>query len=446
MNKHLLLYIFLAFSQVISAQDSAQAAKVPFDGYDLTWVNGQNRQHYFPLELKDKHGETILTAMALGDVYYNFNFARPIDNTQTNSASIGRSKEVTLNLFTLGMETDYKNIIGRVSLQIGNIISVIQDLDQSVTRGRNTSIDDLRFIREAAVGYHFNKLYGINIEGGIFMSYIGLESYLLQENWCYQRSMVCEFTPFYFTGARMQIYPSKKVKTEIWLVNGWQSYNSWNKFLGLGNSTYWRPNENLQFAANFYAGEETKVNGLVRFHHDNSICYRYYQEHRRYGITQAAFSINNHFGFQAGTGVSGLSEYMLGTSVANRVWFASNKYALTARFDIVSYPGIYLAFSPSPVTPNAFTDAIAADPHHLLLMEQAVLCFDIMPLDYFTFRIEYGFRHANVPYFAGHGGTTSPDGFTTTPIGNWKPDLIQNENRITISANFRILFAPKAGG
>ncbi len=84
-------------------------------------------------------------------------------------------------------------------------------------RGRNTSTANLRFIRAAAAGYHFNVAYGLNVEMGIFMSYIGLESYVLQENWSYQRSMVCDFTPFYFQGARLQFYPSKKFKTELWV-------------------------------------------------------------------------------------------------------------------------------------------------------------------------------------------------------------------------------------
>ncbi len=50
------------------------------------------------------------------------------------------------------------------------------------------------------------------------MSYIGLESFVLNENWSYQRSMPCDFTPFYFSGARIQMYPTKKVKQEIWLL------------------------------------------------------------------------------------------------------------------------------------------------------------------------------------------------------------------------------------
>ena len=442
MNKTLLLLVHLLFFSVVAmSQDtSASEHKVPFDGYDLSWINGQNRQQHFPLELKDKKtGETILTGVALGDMYYNYNFARPIDNTQVASATVGRTSEITVNLVSIGMETNYKNIIGRIWLQAGNMLNIDQEIDGSVVHGRNTTSGDLKIIREAAAGYHFNKLYGINLEAGIFMSYIGLESYLTQENWCYQRATTCDFTPFYFSGARMQIYPSKNVKTEVWLVNGWQSYNSWSRYLGGGSSTYWRPYENLQLVANFYGGADTKDSRVGRFHHDNSVCYRYYHVKGKKGLSQAAFSINDHFGFQAGHGISGLSEYMTGVAIANRLWFYKNIFALTVRADFVTNPGVYLALAPSNVRPNDFTDAIAADPHHRLNIFQGTVCFDIMPVDYVTLRFEYDYRQANVPYFAGHGGTTSPDGYTTTPIpAGWRPDLIKYENRLILAVNFRI--------
>ena len=51
-------------SETATAQNPATAAtdsKIPFDGMDLTWVNGQNRQQNFPLQIKDKDGETVLT-------------------------------------------------------------------------------------------------------------------------------------------------------------------------------------------------------------------------------------------------------------------------------------------------------------------------------------------------------------------------------------------------
>ncbi len=405
---------------------------------DLTWINGQNRQKHFPLTFTDKKtDEIILTGVAYLDSYFNYDFNNPIDNTHTISSTIGRHKEFTLNLASVGLETNYKNIIGRIWLQTGNMLNIIQEQDGTVNRGRNTSTGNLKFIREAAAGYHFNKWYGINVEMGIFMSYIGLESYVTQENWNYQRSMVCDFTPFYFSGARLQMFPSKKYRTELWLLNGWQSYNSWNKQLGIGNSNYYRPNENLQLVANFYLGKDSRTN-TTRFHHDNSIVARYYKNEQSKHISQAAFSLNTHYGFQNGDGATPSTQYMLGTSLANRLWFKQNKLALTLRGDIVTNPGTYLAFTPSPVTPNDYTDAMSNDPRKNLTLVQATTTFDIMPNDHITLRFEYAYRHSNKPYFAGQGGTTSPDGWTTTSVSNWRPDLTKDENRVLIAVNFRL--------
>lgn len=419
------------------AQDST-VSKIPFEGYDLSWINGQNRQKKFPLTLYDKENvETILTGVAFLDTYFNYNFNKPVDNTQTISSSIGRHNEFTLNLASVGIESNYRNIIGRVWLQFGQMASIIQDLDATTQRGRNTSISNLKYIREASAGYHFNKWYGLNIEMGIFMSYIGLESYVTQENWTYQRSMVSDFTPFYFSGARVQAFPSKNFKTELWLLNGWQTYNSWNKSIGFGSSNYYRPNENLQLVANFYLGKDSKTN-ITRFNHDNSIVARYYNQPKKNRITQAAFSININYGFQKGAGVSPKTNYMAGIAATNRLWFHKNKLAWSLRGDYLTNPGIYLAFSPSPVTPNDFTDAIATDPKQKLNIHQLTSTVDIMPNDHVTFRFEYAFRKSNVPYFAGRGGTTSPDGWITTSTNFWRPDLRKTENRITAAINFRL--------
>lgn len=432
-----ILMLILCCPLIAMAQDSNKV-KIPFDGMDLSWINGQNRQKHFPLVLNDKQtGETILTGVAYLDTYYNYDFNQPIDNTHTISSTIGRNKEFTLNLASIGIESNYKNIIGRIWLQWGQMASIIQDLDATVQRGRNTSIANLRNIREAAAGYHFNKWYGINVEMGIFMSYIGLESYVTQENWCYQRSMVCDFTPFYFSGARVQVFPSKKFRTELWLLNGWQSYNSWNKTIGIGSSNYYRPNENLQLVANFYLGKDSR-NNSIRFHHDNSIVARYFNRPKAKGISQAAFSINTHYGCQNGDGLSSRSNYMTGSSLTNRIWFSKNKFAVSLRGDFVTNPGLYLAFNPSPVAGNDFNDAVAADPKQKLTIYQATTTFDIMPNDFVTFRFEYGYRKSNKPYFAGKGGTTSPGGWIDTNTDNWRPDLTREEQRLTLAVNFRL--------
>ncbi|MBD2723647.1 outer membrane beta-barrel protein [Hymenobacter armeniacus] len=428
------------------AADSG-TAKVPFAGLDLTWVNGQNRQRDFPLQFKDAAGETVLTGTVLLDSYFNYNFARPLDHTQTISATTGRAQEFSLNLASAGIETTYKNVIGRLWVQTGSMLHVVQETDGSVLRGRNTGTGNLKFIREAAAGYHFNKAYGLNVELGIFMSYIGLESYVMQENWSYQRSLVCDFTPFYFQGARVQFYPSRRLKTELWLMNGWQTYNSFNRRPAVGQSTYFRPSENLQVAANFYYGNDSRpapdsaaigaraYPNVVRFHHDHSVVARYYHKPRTgslRGITQAAFSLNNHYGFQSGDGLRARDNFMLGSSLAHRLWFAQNTLAFTTRVGFVKNPSRYLSFSPSAV---GFTDADASR----LTAKEATLTLDFMPSDFVTFRAEYLHRSANVPYFAGPGGTTSPSGYADQPLpAGWQPDLRTYENRAIFSLNVRL--------
>ena len=403
-------------------------SKIPFEGYDLSWINGQNRQTDFPLTLKDKDGETIITGVAYVDSYFNYDFNRPKDNTHNASAAIGRSNEFTINMASVGLETNYKNVIGRLWLQFGQMGSIVQDLDGTVNHGKNTSASNLKYIREAAGGYHFDVMHGLNVEAGIFMSYIGLESYVLNENWNYQRSLVCDFTPFYFQGARVQAYPSKKFKTEVWVMNGWQTYNSWNTGLSIGNSNYYRPNENLQLVANFYLnGKDTRNNpGVRRFHHDNSVVARYFNRKDSKGI----------YGFQSGAGVKAKDNYMIGTSLANRIWFNQNKFALTLRGDVISNPGAYLAFTPSPVANNDFNDALAAGKD--LKMFQGTATFDYMPNQFCTFRLEYGYRSSNIPYFAGREGTTSPDGWADTAVENWRPDLRKRDSRLTLAVIFRL--------
>lgn len=451
-----------ATAQNPATKADTATAKVPFDGMDLSWVNGQNRQQYFPLQFKDKDGETVLTATSFLDGYYNYNFARPLDHTQTISAVTGRAQEFSLALASIGIESNYKNIIGRLWLQTGSMLNVVQETDASVLRGRNTGTtigangvnngtgitgNNLKFIREAAAGYHFNVAYGLNLELGIFMSYIGLESYVTQENWNYQRSLVCDFTPFYFQGARAQFYPSKKFKTELWVMNGWQTYNTFNNRPALGNSNYYRPSENLQLVANFYYGNDSRPGtdslargraaypSVQRFHHDNSIVARYYHKDKKgplRGITQAAFSLNTHYGFQSGGGVKRTDNYMVGSSLANRVWFAKNRAAFTARVGFVKNPSRYLSFNPSVV---GFTDPDASR----LTAKEFTGTFDLMPSDYVTFRVEYLHRSANVPYFAGSGGTTSPSGYADQSLSpGYVPDLRDYEDRLIFAVNFRL--------
>jgi hypothetical protein len=51
-----------------------------------------------------------------------------------------------------------------------------------------------KYFSEANAGYHFNVNHGLNVDLGIFVSYIGLFSYNF-DNWTYQPSFVSSNTP-----------------------------------------------------------------------------------------------------------------------------------------------------------------------------------------------------------------------------------------------------------
>jgi hypothetical protein len=191
--------------------------------------------------------------------------------------------------------------------------------------------------------------------------------------------------------------------------------------------------ESLGFVANFYYGTDTKdTPSRGRFHHDDSILYRYYNAPAAHGITKMAFSMNNHYGFENGGGVTRKQAYMAGTSIANRIWFGHDRYAVTARAEYITNPTRYLA--PVP-TPDGFPDA-ATDSS--LRIRGLTVTFDYMPTDFMDFRFEALSRRSNVPYFAGRGGTTSPDGFQGTPGDDFVADVAKHETRFLAAINFRL--------
>ena len=400
----------------------------PFAWADFTWMNGQSKQRTFILP-SSPHVQLSLYL----DTYYAFSAQPPRDNTLVASASIGRSNELQLNLASVGLEFNYGQVIGRLNLQYGGMLGIVQDLDASVGRGRDLSAANLKYVREATLGYHFDVLAGINLEAGIFMSYIGLESYLLAENWTYHRSIVCDHTPFYFQGIRGQIYLTPRLKLEPWLMNGWQSYGKFNSLPAVGMAMRYSPTGSFSLVGNFYFGQDTPtVSARLRFHHDHSLLWRAYQRADASGLSTLAFSLNNHFGFETGgAGLPGMRRaHMLGTSLVGRAAFLRDLWALALRLEFMSNPSRYLAQFPPPDLANR--------PGQDLNVYGLTATASLMPRDFFELRAEVVYRRSSVPYFAGSAGTTSSTGLAPVASGAGLPAAVSRELLAILSANFRL--------
>ena len=443
-----ILFFGLLFRALASyAQDTT---KIPFDGMDMTWQNGSDRRSAPVLQSKYFTGAIML------DANYTHSFNRPIDNTVVGSTALARNNEVQVSFAGIGGEFNYENAHAKIMTQFGTRSIVVPRNDYSVYRGQYQLANVYRYLSEAYAGYHFNIWHGINIDAGMFMSYIGLNSYYQVENWEYQASFTSDNTPWFFNGVRVQIFPSKNLKIEPWIINGWQSYGRFNAMPGFGANITWCPNENIKLLTNDYYGTDAAmVPGRKRFHSDNSFLLRYHNN-KSAAVSQAAFSLTGDIGFENGGGVKAFngnastpSQHFLSVMFYNRLWFVHNKLEWTIGGGWMTNPGRYLGLYPtgdaSPLpdpkdpTKPAGTHPFNANPGDKFSGWDCSTNFDWMPNQSLTVRLEFVHREASVPYFAGRGGVTSPTGYATTPLPpGWAPDLVKVENRVILAILFRM--------
>jgi hypothetical protein len=444
------------------ADDEAEAKEhpVPFAFGDFTWVPGG----YAPSESPLKWGP--LTGEFRVDTAYHYDFSHPKDDTISGSSEVFRSNEIQLTQLGFGGDFFYKNVQARLMTQFGMYSETTPRNDASPGRGQWDLADAYRYLSEAYGGYHIPVWSGINIQAGIFMSYVGLWSYYNFDNWTYQPSYVSSNTPWFFNGMRVQIFPSDKLKIEPWLVNGWQSYGKFDEAPGVGLQILYRPNSWLSLLGNQYFGTDTLgTPGRKRIHTDDSIMIKYYDAPDAV-FTKAAFSVTLDAGceFGAGSPTVGTApvscgggtpsktgnvafapnapgspdQFFLGFMVYHRVWYAKSKLATTIGGGAITNPGRYLVLLPPINGATAFSGSPyfsenAGNPFQAWDMQ---ITEDFFPKEFIIIRAEYNHRAASVPYFTGSNGVTPPGGNTgtpDTPVMGWSPDLVHTEDRLTLA-------------
>jgi len=435
---------------------SKAPSREPFAFADFTWLNGTARTKEVPLDTK------FFTPEVRADISYIYSFNHPADDTIGGSTEVFRHGEVQVTQLGVGGDFHYDNVRGRLMTQFGLYSQTTPRNDATPLRGQWQLDNAYRYLSEAYGGYHFSVMHGINVDAGIFMSYIGLFSYYNFDNWAYQPSYVSSNTPWFFNGVRVQIFPSEHLKIEPWFINGWQSYGRPNGRPGLGMQILWRPTGWLSVLGNQYAiGEEAVgTEGRIRYHSDDSILIKYYDNSESF-IGKAAFSLTGDIGCEHGGGVSCATnsvkliggqrvvwpkQSFLGFMFYNRFWFNRDRYALTLGGGRINNPGRYLVLLPpiNGATVGSGTPYFTENPGDAFKAWDASGTFDYMPSQYITFRWEFDHRAANVPYWSGPGGIT-PTSCPTAPIvenicgspgafvEGFTPDLKKIENRINLA-------------
>ena len=455
----------VALTAVPASSDSstASAAKeskiAPFSDWDWTWLNGNPRTKTPAFDSK------FFTPEIRADVNYTYDFNKPRDNTIGGSSELFRSNEIQLEQLGVGGDFHYDNVRARFMTQYGMYSATTPRNDPSPAKGQWDLDTAYRYVSEAYGGYHFNVLDGINVDAGIFLSYIGLFSYYNFDNWAYQPSYVSSNTPWFFNGLRVQIFPNPHLKIEPWIINGWQSYGSANSRKGLGGQIKWTPYPWMNVISNNYGlgHDDLYLPNRARIHTDDSIEIKYY-DHPERTLDKMAFSFTGDLGCEFGpsaTSSAGIYEQgvscfhntkdaksvggdhfkaginpkqsFIGYMLYNRMWFKKDLFGLTLGGGQINNPGRYLVLIPpinGETAPSAAINSpyFTGNPSDPFKAWDSSITLDYMPSQYITFRAEYDYRHANVPYWTGAGGITPPGTGGVPYTNNGSPQFFACNN------------------
>jgi Putative beta-barrel porin-2, OmpL-like. bbp2/Carboxypeptidase regulatory-like domain len=426
-------------------------------GY-VGWMNGTSREKAPVFDTKFFTPEIRL------DMNYLQSLNHPHDHTIVGSTEEFRSGEFQIEQVSFGGDFHWDNVRARFLSMFGMFATTTPRNDASSSVGQWDLSNAYRYFSEANAGYHFDVNHGLNVDVGVFVSYIGLFSYYNYDNWTYQPSFVSSNTPWFFNGLRVQWWPTQNLKIEPWLINGWQSYAKFNSKPGFGGQILWMPNDSLKLVFNSYgigqdnlncqssasngqgtvdtlcqpqnggnphasagslvgAGPPINYSQVTRVHEDDSIEWKYFDAKGMggNGLSKMAMSYTIDIGCQYGGGINCThgpnKDNFLGMMLYNRAWFHNDLYAVTLGGGFMNNPGRYLALTPPINGATAATGSpyFTQQPGQKLYQWDTQLNFQYMPKDWITWWTEATFRHSNVPYWSGSGGVTPPGGNNGAP-------------------------------
>jgi len=430
----------------ISAETTTKSA--PFPG-DWTWLNDGGHNVDSPMSTK------YFTPEIRFDTNYILDYNHPEDDSMVGSTEMYRSDEFQLEQASFGGDFRIQNTRGRILTMNGLFSQATVRNDASYNRGQWDLKDAYKYFSEAWGGYHWDVGHGLNVDAGIFVSYVGLFSYYNFDNWTYQPSYVSSNTPWFFNGIRIQYFVTDKLKIEPWIINGWQSYARYNGHGGLGGQVLWRPNKNWHFNFNDYGLGEDDAGfpGRSRVHADYSLQNKVYDNPKNF-VDKFAWTLTGDAGCEYGggpasnatstytgydpTGHSPLQgtastynggvnchnsrngrpkQMFIGWMAYTRLWFDHDRHAITLGGGQMNNPGRYLTLLPAinGATATSGTPYFTENAGDRAQAHDMTFTYDYMPSQFITFRLEEAYRFSGVPYWTGHGGVTPPGGNNGNP-------------------------------
>jgi len=195
---------------------------------------------------------TRITLGAFVDGYYAFDFNRPTTFDRAFTTQPARHNEFNVNLAFVEAKLDAQRVRGRLAIQMGT--SVQANYAGEPRNGAISGPDLARLIQEAVVGTRVAE--HLWIDGGVFLSHVGMEGFVSRDNPMYTRSLVADYSPYYESGVKATWQATPSVSALLTVVNGWQTISETNSAKSAGARVDYSPSTTTTFSYFNYLGDE----------------------------------------------------------------------------------------------------------------------------------------------------------------------------------------------
>ncbi len=258
--------------------------------------------------------EPVLTISGYVDIYYLYNFQRPLNNTQPPFIyNFNRSNEVNLNLGFVKASYKKARVRANFGLMSGTYTQANLAAEPEV----------LRHVYEANAGIKLSTKTNLWLDAGIMPSHIGFESAISKDCYNLTRSILAENSPYYEAGIRVH-YTNKNEKwfLSLLLLNGWQRIRrvNGNTTPAFGTQITFKPSSAVTLNSSTFIGSDKA---------DSTRQWRYF--HNFYGIFQLSQRLAIITGFDIGA-----EQVSKGSSQTN-VWYSPvviSKFSLSDKVAI----------------------------------------------------------------------------------------------------------------
>jgi hypothetical protein len=195
------------------------------------------------------------------DSYYAFDFGRPPNFDRPFTTQAVRHNEFNVNLAYVEAKVSGPRLRGRLALQAGTSVQSGYAGEPAIGAVSGPSLS--RFIQEAVAGYQITP--SLWVDGGIFLSHIGMESWASRDNLTYTRSLSFDFTPAYESGVKLTWQATPRLSALVTVVNGWQNISENNQDKAVGARLDFARSPSTAFSYYNFIGNEASSSRLRVF-------------------------------------------------------------------------------------------------------------------------------------------------------------------------------------